>query len=221
MIGVLMFKNFKLDSNHDYDAPIPSSAVPSKPAPYKTAFLNASDIPAFLALQNKVWKALPDDKKHHLKKRTAEDLQHHLDERMPLIGVKDSKGKLVAQCLLAFPKNEDAVKNLQGYPIIRDTLSVTAVVQSLCTDPEHAGKGLSGEILDVAKYVAANTGHVQIVAKVADDNKGSQKSFTKNDFEIASNGYDPAKKYPVSYFRHSIFGCGASQSVVARTLEMA
>lgn len=201
-----------------YNAQIiePELEPPSLPAfhaavkPFQAQFLEASDIPAFIDLQNRVRALLPEDKKHHLKERFAEDLLLHLSERMPMIGVKNEGGNIIAQCLVSYPKNSDAVRNLKGYPIAPDSECVISVVQSLCVAPEHAGKGLSSLLLSVAKDVAAKDGHLALLAKVADDNTQSRKSFLNNAFTIAGKGFDPVKNYPVSYLKYSVYGCNAS-----------
>ena len=188
----------------------PSAAFQKTANPFHAQFLEASDIPAFIALQNRVRALLPEDKKHHLKERYAEDLLLHLAERMPIIGVKDKNGDVIAQCLVSYPKNSDAVRNLKGYPIAPGSECVVSVVQSLCVAPEYAGMGMSSLLLSAAKDVSAKDGHIVVLAKVADDNPKSQKSFLNNAFTNAAKGFDPVRNYPVSYLKYKIYGCNAS-----------
>ncbi len=188
---------------------------------FTPVLLDESDIPAFCALQQKVWNALPDHQKHFLKLRTEEDLKAHLDSRMPIIGVKDKNGNLVAQALVSYPLYAEAVKNLEGYPI-SGSEPVTAIVQSLAVSPEHGGKKLSQMVLDVAKDMALMSGHVQILAKVADDNPASISSFLKSRFTAASHGNDPKLGYAVTYWKYNIYqGCGAASTALALTSKIA
>lgn len=186
-----------------------------------TLFLQPEDIPAFLKLQEKVLESLPLHQKSFLKERGESDLAVHLGSRMPIIGVKNEAGELVAQCLVAYPSNREAVRNLHGYPISDMEMATTAVVQSLCVDPAYKGRGLTEHVLDTAKAVAAQSGHVQLIAKVNDRNAGSRAAFLKNSFSVAAQGVDPRELYPVSYFRYSVFGCNATRQAVALEAKIA
>lgn len=183
--------------------------------------LNESDIPAFCALQQKVWNVLPLNQKHFLKLRTEEDLKTHLENRMPIIGIKDANGNLVAQALVSYPFYNEAVKNLEGYPL-NGSEATTAIIQSLAVDPSKTRKGLAQMVLDVAKDMALMSGHVQILAKVATDNKGSAKSFLNSAFSAVSHGNDPKQGYPATYWKHSIYqGCSATSATLALKAEIA
>jgi ribosomal protein S18 acetylase RimI-like enzyme len=176
---------------------------------FKVEILNESDIPAFLALQQKVADTIPEDKKHHLKIRDENDLLTHMGHRMPIIGVKDEKGVLVGQCLLSYPCQEDAVKNLAGYPL-NESKATTAIIQSLAVDPDFRGFKIADQILDGAKEVAGMSGRVLILAKVAQDNAPSTKTFMGAAFAKASEGLDPVKGYPVTYWQYNLYqGCDA------------
>lgn len=180
-------------------------AAPAIHTKFQQLLLGKHDIPEFLQLQAKVWHALGADQKHHLKLRSAEDLNTHLENRMPIIGMRKrnadgSLGKLVAQALVAYPFHQDAVKNLEGYPI-KGNECVTAIVQSLAVDPDYKGWGMARVILDTAKDVAAMAGHTRLLAKVADDNGPSRASFLKSGFTAAAAGKDPKLQYNVTFWQ--------------------
>lgn len=181
---------------------------------FKTVLLSEEDIPAFLALQSKVWASLPADEKHFLKVRTAEDLQTHFGYRMPIIGVKDEQGKLVAQCLLAYPTHVDAVRNIQGYPL-QGREATTALMQSVAVDPDASGKGLTKMLMEAAKERAIMSGHTSILAKVADGNILSNLSFLRLGFKKACDGTDVAQGYNVTFWQYPLHGCTAAQPRVA------
>ena len=177
---------------------------------FSVEILGEDDISSFLKLQKKVWKSLAPDEKHFLKLRTRQHLLNHMSHRMPIIGIKDSDGKLVGQCLLSYPSNEGGVINIHGYPI-KGKESTTAIIQSLAVDPDVRGQGLSSLLIDTAKDIAAMTGHVALLAKVASDNKKSTKSFLNAAFSLADSGSDPVKKYPVNYWQTCVYnGCTAT-----------
>lgn len=183
---------------------------------FTVEILNEDDIRDFLLLQKKAWKNLAHDEKHYLKIRTRDDLLTHMSHRMPIIGVKDENGFLVGQCLLSYPCRGDAVKNIVGYPL-SENLSTTAIIQSVAVDPAMRGHGLARQMIDSAKEIAAMSDHVVLLAKVADDNTKSGKSFMNADFTAAAIGKDPVKGYPVTYYVWNPFkGCDATLDCVAK-----
>ncbi len=176
-------------------------AIPEEqpPEPQQSYLLmTKADIPAFLALQAKVIAALPEDKKHYLKPRTAEDLEAHLSADMPVIVVKDHDGKIIAQALVTL-FNSPAAKNLGDYPNIGT--DPKAAVQAVQVDPDARGKKLSEVLLNAAKIEAAKLGAASLLAKVATDND-SQKSFISTHFtKAAENVWDKAGRYFANYFQ--------------------
>ena len=174
-------------------------------------FLLATDIDAFIDIQNKIRPFLAQP--HHLKERSAEDVLAHLAERMPLIGARAytdemNSGSVVAGCLLSFLKNHDeentAIKNLNGYPVHPGEYPVTALVQSLCVDPAFERRGISQIILDVARYSAQQHGMTQIISAIADDNEGSIGTFTKAGYKDFAKGTDPFLGYAKTFYRLQI-----------------
>lgn len=194
------------------------------PDPYQGGFtvslLTHDDIPAFLGLQDIVREALQDDQKHHLKERKSEDLVDHLNAGMPLIGIKTADGKLVAQALISFPNN-DAAKNIEGYPIYGEK-DVAAIVQSVAIHPAYRGKtfGLAGKMHQAITEVAVTHQKKVLWAKVANSNPASQNSFLGNAFGVAAHGFDPNKGYPVRYYRKELLTPGLMNGASAATLSL-
>lgn len=176
--------------------------APVKPIKLTTTFLQAADIDAFLALQEKIRPTLT--KPYHLKVRGEDDLKRHFWERMPAIGVKKEDGSLAAFGLVTFLKNEDAVRNLAGYPIKEWQKATTAVAQTVCVDPSLKGRGLSRSILDQVFSSAAQNGMTQIISAIADDNDASIAAFESCGYEPFHHGKDPVKGYDKTYFRRTI-----------------
>ena len=200
------------------------------PDPYQGGFtvslLTHEDIPAFLAIQDACREVLPDDLKHHLKERTFEDLVHHLDSGMPLIGVKTDNGILAGQILMSFPTNQ-AAKNLDGYPIRTGQENVTAIVQSVAIHPDFRGPlyGLSKILHDRVLELAQEYQQTRLIAKVSDTNPASQKSFMNNGFTEAAKGEDPVKHYKVTFFAKDVSlganGCGAASATLVLVRQIA
>lgn len=157
-------------------------------------FLTKGDIPAFLALQDRVLRARDPRHAHHLKPRTARDLAAHIDAGMPAIGLT-AGGRLVAQALLAFPY-VPAVPNLGGLPALRQQFTV---VQAVSVDPIFTNRGLMRRLLEVAEAETARTGHDAMVAKIALTNHASLRGFLSRDFRIISFGNDPDSLYRCAY----------------------
>lgn len=111
-----------------------------------------------------------------LKIRDKHDLLTHIGHRMPIIGVKNEKGILVGQCLLSYPSHGEAVKNICGYPL-NNQVSTTAIVQSLAVDPDVRGQKIAEKILETAKEIAAMSGHVLLLAKVAQRQPAKHKNL--------------------------------------------
>ncbi|PZO86441.1 MAG: hypothetical protein DI626_06595 [Micavibrio aeruginosavorus] len=195
--------------------------IPSftKAQDFHVVTLGYDDIPAFVSLQKIVRDKLDADKKHHLKERTPEDLKTHLDAGMPLIGVKDGKDVLVGQVLTSFADSA-AAKNITDYPF-QGKEKTTLIIQSFAVHPDYEGLGLSKKMHAKIIAVAAENGRTELMAKVADDNPKSQKSFEKNLFNAAAKGTDPVKGYDVTYFAKTLNGCSAAQPKVAMQPKIA
>lgn len=84
---------------------------------FHIAVMGYESIHEFMDLQETVWNALDDNKKHHLKRRTVDDLIEHLETGMPIIGVRNDAGNLVAHCLLTDGQAGGSMKYLEGYPL--------------------------------------------------------------------------------------------------------
>ena len=181
-----------------------STKKPANPLKISTLYLQAADIGSFLRVQESVRPTLL--KPYHLKERTAEDVEAHFGERMPLIGARAytsemKHGTLVAGCLLSFLKNHEAVKNLDGYPVTEEMMPVTAVVQSLCVNPAYAGNKISQLVLSAATSAAQQNGMTNLISAIADDNPASIKAFREAGYEAFARGTDPKQGYAKTYYR--------------------
>lgn len=178
----------------------PKSAF--KPSALSALYLQATDIGAFMRLQDKIRPTL--EKPYHLKPRTPDDLKVHFAERQPAIGVKAPNGALAGFSLVTFLKNEEAVQNLAGYPITDMERATMAVAQTLCVDPSMKGRGISRSILDAVFQTAAQNGMTQIVSAIADDNAPSIGAFTSAGYKAFAHGTDPKQGYAKTFYRKAI-----------------
>ncbi len=173
----------------------------------RTQFLDASDIHAFMALQEKIRPTLL--KPHHLKERNLGDLHDHLSDRMPIFGTKTMDGKLVGFGLLTFLKNQESGKNLSGYPVADWQRATTAVAQTVCSDPDFKRKGISSDLLDSIFQTAAQNGMTRIISAIADDNRPSIAAFESAGYSVFARGIDPKLHYPKTFYQCRI-GCNAA-----------
>ena len=198
--------------NSDTDDPDPyQSAYPVlvqtpkptfKPSALSALYLQATDIGAFLRLQDKIRPKL--EKPYHLKPRTRGDLEIHFAERQPAIGVKTPEGALAGFGLVTFLNNEEAVRNLAGYPITDAERATMAVAQTVCVDPAMKGLGISRSILDAVFQTAAQNGMTQIVSAIASDNAPSIGAFTSAGYKAFAHGTDPKQGYAKTFYRKTI-----------------
>lgn len=176
-------------------------------APYKESCLLPSDAGymEFMGLQAIAQMTLPPRMAHYLKERSVADLKAHIDARMPIITVHSAAGEYVAHALLAYPVHDDVVQNLQHYPF-NGMEATTAVIQSLYVLPQHRASKLppilckkgadpTSLIFNTARQLAVMSGHTRLMAKVAEDNIGSRKTFEKNGFSIQETAWDEKGGY--------------------------
>lgn len=176
-------------------------------AQYETYLLDVQDIDTFLGLQETALaECAMRGKAHFIKPRSAENLRTHLDAGMPIIGVRHiHTGAHVAQALLTDP-HAPGVANLDGYPATEGA----RIVQSFFIHPDHRYLSLSESVRNTgypaqliftrAKKIAAEDGATRLIAKIADDNINSLKSFARGGFgETLATGIDLHKGYTVRY----------------------
>lgn len=164
--------------------------------------LTTKDLDGFLALQEKALAALSPARAHHLKPRGRADLMVHLDAGMAIPAIF-LNGAPVGQLVLSDPRQGDAVRNLEGYPLDKTAAAAPAIVQAVNIAPEARGMGVAQTLLACAEIIAALRGHDRLIAKVAADNPRSLAAFNKAGFSVFSAGHDPAKGYPVQYLEKS------------------
>lgn len=174
---------------------------------FYAAYLTATqrDLGAFEHLQATVRQDLRS-KPHFIKPRSKADVIEHISARMPVIGVfaqaANRRRVLAGSALITFPDREEA-KYIEGYPL-NNARNVTTVINTLCTHPDFAGRGVSQHILHAAEYVAGMCGHTGMMAKISVDNVSSRRAFEKAGFNEHSKGFDPKKGYEVVYVTKSI-----------------
>lgn len=165
--------------------------------------LTLEDIPDFLSLQAKV----SDIQRHkgrlnYFKERQWEDLTHHLEARMPLLGVRSPHGDLLAQCLIAYPDNPKAI-NLQAYPLRQP--EHTAVLQSFLALPGSKSGEQTNVLLDYAKKIVADENRNLIVIQINAANKGVIRNMChRNGFKIYDHGFEPQLKQDVVYMEYNL-----------------
>lgn len=190
---------------------------------YEVYELGEQDIDAFLDLQAHGYlKALETGTAHFIKPRRHADLQNHLQSGMSIVGVRHrASGRHIAQALLTDPVNPAAM-NMAAYPFAPGD----RVVQSFYIHPDHRFSVLTAEIRNVCHpasllferltALARNDGGIRMVAKIADDNAPSLKSFERAGFaEKLDVGLDPVHGHLVRYVAAAVLPSMAVQLTIA------
>lgn len=177
-------------------------------AQYEPYLLDLADIDAFMALQESALHEIAlHGRPHHIKPRTADDIAAHINAGMQVIGVRHiHTGRHIAHALLTDPARPEGV-HLAGYPLAADA---TRIVQSFYIHPDHRYRQLpdsvrnvcypAGLIFQTARTIAENDGATRLLAKIAEDNPQSIKSFERGGFtHLSATGIDPVKGYAVRY----------------------
>jgi len=150
-----------------------------------------------MQLQSDVLNSLNNDQKFFFKYRSEKDLVSHLDGGMPLLGLYKNN-TLQAMVMVTYPDNAYA-KNLQGYPMAKESFGWFGVIQSLLVSPSLQGCGTSSTMIGLSAKFAFQAGRRVLWAKIAKDNEKSIRAFKKCGFAVNDVGDDYRQHYPVQY----------------------
>lgn len=158
---------------------------------------------------------------HHMKPRDKDDITRHVMAGMPIFGVRHNpSGQHIAQLLVTDPFNH-AAKYADGYPLVGGAL----LVQSFYIHPDHRSAvlrngnippshGPAGIIFDSIMQHAHKTGATCLIAKIADDNAASLRSFHRHGFTSAlASGIDPIKGHAVRYVGAPLSAMGIQPTI--------
>lgn len=190
---------------------------------YEVYALSTHDIDAFLALQAYGQaKAAENGTAHFIKPRTRAQLDAHLESGMVILGVRHiPTGAHVAQALLTDPVNPAAL-HVADYPLAPGD----RIVQSFSIHPDHRFSVLDANIRNVCHpasllYERLNAltqedGGIRMLAKIAEDNGPSLKSFGRAGFsETLAHGLDAVHGHRVRYVAAAVCPSMAVQYVIA------
>lgn len=166
----------------------------------KALTLGKEALPRFLSLQDEVIAFQEKRKRDNFfKPRYLSDLTDHTAAGMPVLGVEDSDGKLVAQCLLTYPEKPDAI-NVEAYPL--DGIKKPAVLQSFLALPGPNSGYQTGVLFAFAKQKAEHDKRTALVIQVVKQNKGVIRNMrSRNGFEVYAEGYDNKLNRDVVYLK--------------------
>jgi GNAT superfamily N-acetyltransferase len=166
------------------------AAAAKAPATY---LLNETDIPHILQLYETIKVVL--EKPYHLKEKTPEALQAHLQSGMKIIGVYD-QGKLVGSVMLTeIDKAPDTAKIFPEIPHTTENASIV-IMQMLMVHPDHCKRGIAGKMHEEAQKIYPEA---LFLAKVATDNQKSLNSFASKGFQKIEPPLQMDEEY-LSYF---------------------
>lgn len=136
------------------------------------------DVPAAIALIQKVKKSACLSQPYHLKERNPDDLATDSQEGFPMIGIKDEKGALIAFATVSPTDSKN-----------------TVILRSVCVDPDRKGQKLGQKLVDFAINWAHKNDFDTLTAKVATNNTHSKKLFQNNGFLSQDEQFDDLGGY--------------------------
>lgn len=174
--------------------------------------LTFDDIDRFLDLQSRVHASLGAADECFIKPRNREMLARHLNGGMPVLGMWHD-GRLVAAALVTFPEN-GAACHMDGYPFqgLPESQTHMVVIQNLYVDPGYRGLGLSSAMLGYVATHCEGAGRHGLMAKVAQNNVKSAKTFLRNGFNQCASGVDAVRGHKVCFYEASVATVVAAQA---------
>jgi N-acetylglutamate synthase-like GNAT family acetyltransferase len=167
------------------------------------------DVPAILALIEKVRENLKEAEQHFLKEKTAEELFSYISQRFPtVLAFKDN---ILAGIAISTPQDETSNLGATNLPEMFNKNHYMCI-STVAVDPALKGQGLGQYIVAEAfqassQYIDSFCGDTKlcgVLAKVSQLNIGSQKSFLANGFNQSFETYsDPDGGYDFSIFNKS------------------
>ncbi len=163
----------------------PFGAVAPQPQE-EIKFLEKFEIDKVLKLAKRVKSTLSIP--HHLKPKTKDELESHIESGGKILGLFDSNNVLIGSAVLIDPESthfdvtEYSTPHLMGQKII---------IQMFMVDPEKQRNGVSKKLMDA---IQATCPDAHLVSKVAIDNAASLGVFSrKNGFEIIKTFKSPTE----------------------------
>ncbi len=161
--------------------------------------LNIENLPAVMALQDKIFANLQQDEKHFVLKRSVEDFMKALSsENTHMLGVFDGD-KLIAQNIFAFPENNQKRDMEEFAAEIPNNEMV--IYKAVLVDMDYRGHGLMKTMLDYVENKAKKMGKKYSIIQIAVDNPASWISAMNNGMSVHKVDYDPEDKAKVLYLQ--------------------
>ena len=165
--------------------------------------LSIKHIDKFMALQDRVYDALPDTDKLFIVRRSRVTLTAHFNNAMPVLGVFD-KDHLVAATCVSSP-NADKMKSYVlacQQDMNPDDL---AIIESVYVCPGYRQQGIATQMAKSACAHAFNMARPKIIAEIADGNIASIKTFEKIGFQKAGSYISPEDRCKVIMMANNVY----------------
>ncbi len=163
--------------------------------------LTQNDIPDILILQQHVWNELPLRKKDHLKIFSVQDFLTHIGAGMPIMGIRNDQGQLIAKAVFSLPYDKRGMKYLETHPMLEGYDDNISVLESVCVRPDVLRRLYADKLLTHAQNVAMQHNSPSILAKVSDELMLGAESFERVGFVQTLTEPDTDIDIPVKYYQ--------------------
>ncbi len=165
--------------------------------------LNIENLPAVMALQDKIFANLQQDEKHFILKRSVEDFMKALDgKNVHMFGIFDGS-KLVAQSMFEFPQNGQKRELAEFASDVN--YNDLVIYKATLVDLDYRGKGLMQELLRQREEKAKSFGKKTAISQIAIDNPASWVNALKSGMSIRKVDKDPFDGTKVLYMQKDFY----------------
>jgi len=169
-------------------------------APETVLLTSHDELKQAAKLIDKVRASLDDSQKFFLLPKTVEFMKNQLTDGNAILGLKDANGTLMGLTIIRKMDHWTDIPNFEGLPFIGFLANETpCMLQSVCTHPEYRGAGLADKLLTAAENWCRENGRTRLIARIVTENSGSRNAFTRNEFQILSEGIDAQDGYGYLY----------------------
>ena len=165
--------------------------------------LTVGDLPAIMALQQKIIDALPPHQKDFIIGRTPDDFKHLLTPPSGLYGCFDGD-KLVAQMAYDLP----TTRHVGTYPEFKPNIGAEKLIvfEAILVDPAYRGHGLMQRMLAKVGDMLheQNPKRTYAIMQIASANLASWKSALHDGMNITKVAKDPQDGTPCFYLEKNM-----------------
>lgn len=158
--------------------------------PYTVVLLNEDDIPDILALQQKVFDALPEEQKSFILPKSPEFFEQHFEKGdNAMLGIFVN-GDLIAQSIILNPSQQYPSTGMVDMETV-DSPETLSIIEGVLVDADYRGNNLMQKMVDHWLDYVEGIGRTHVIAEIAVDNPYSWGVFLEKGMTLHSMGTDP------------------------------